>query len=150
MNSEFLDDYLKTAESFVQIANNLDQARLNKSNSTQEWSGAFIIHHQADFEVHFTHRLLLILTSDNPLIESYDESSYPQSLAYEKRDVADSLNSLVANRKLIFNILSNLDETIFDRPARHAVKGDVTLKNIMQYANGHLKDHTEQLKNTIA
>lgn len=149
MKSEIVDQYLESAQNFVTLANSIAVAKLSKAPSEADWSGAFVIHHLADFEIHFSHRILRILTEDNPLIESYDESTYLDSLKYSDRDVAASLNSILANRKLIHEILINSDDLALERPAVHSVKGDIKLKNLLQSSTGHLNDHAEQLKAAI-
>ena len=145
MKSEIIDQYLSTAEQFFNVAKAADSAKLKKAPSDSEWSGAFVIHHLADFEIHFSHRIIRILTETNPLIESYDESEYAILLSYENRDVAVSLNSILANRKLIHEILSKSQEEVLERPAIHSVKGEIKLKNLLQSSTGHLADHTAQL-----
>ena len=146
MKSEIVDQYLLSAENFVNLVNTIKADNLNKAPSENEWSGAYVIHHLADFEIHFSHRILRILTEENPLIESYDESTYVNSLAYAQRDLTSSLNSILANRKLIHEILVNADISVLERPAVHSVKGDIKLKNLLQSSTGHLDDHATQLK----
>lgn len=149
MKSEIIDQYLLSAESFFNFATNLNESELKKAPSENEWSGAYVIHHLADFEIHFSHRILRILTEDNPLIESYDESTYVDALNYANRDIAVSLNSILANRKLIHEILTKADDSVLERPAVHSVKGDIKLKNLLQSSTGHLNDHAEQLKAAV-
>jgi hypothetical protein len=150
MKSEILDNYIKAAEDFVSAAKAVEQQKLLLTPSNEEWPGAYVIHHMADFEVHFSHRFLRILTEDNPIIESYDESLYVDLLSYSTRGITASLDAVLAMRKLIHEVLSNSDEAVLDRPARHSVKGDIKLKNILQSATGHLNDHTAQLKAVTA
>jgi hypothetical protein len=150
MSNEILESYLAAADNFVSVARSAATDKLATPPSTGEWSGAYVIHHMADFEVHFSHRFLRILTEDNPDIESYDESNYPSVLKYDSRNIDESLNIIVGLRNFIYQTLNNLDDSVFDRPATHSVKGSITLKNILQSSTGHLVDHAAQLKTAIA
>jgi hypothetical protein len=150
MSNEILESYLAAADNFVSVAKSASPEKLATPPSTGEWSGAYVIHHMADFEVHFSHRFLRILTEDNPDIESYDESNYPSVLKYDSRNIGESLNIIVGLRNFIYQTLNNLDDSVLDRPATHSVKGNITLKNILQSSTGHLADHAAQLKTAIA
>jgi hypothetical protein len=150
MSENIIEIYLKAAKDFVEVARSANDLALSKKPSPDEWSGAFIVHHMADFEIHFSHRFLRILTEDSPKIESYDEALYPTALKYESRNVEVSLNNISTLRTFIYETINNLDISALSRPVIHPVKGEITLKEIMQYANGHLIDHTEQLKKVIA
>ncbi len=150
MSNEILENYLAAADNFVSVAKSASLEKLATPPSAGEWSGAYVIHHMADFEVHFSHRFLRILTEDNPDIESYDESNYPSVLKYDSRNIDESLNIIGGLRNFIYQTLNNLDDSVLDRPATHSVKGSITLKNILQSSTGHLVDHAAQLKTAIA
>ena len=150
MSNEILESYLAAADNFVSVARSAATDKLATPPSTGEWSGAYVIHHMADFEVHFSHRFLRILTEDNPDIESYDESNYPSVLKYDSRNIDESLNIIVGLRNFIYQTLNNLDDSVLDRPATHSVKGSITLKNILQSSTGQLVDHAAQLKTATA
>jgi hypothetical protein len=63
-----------------------------------EWSAAFIVHHTADVEVHFSARYLLTLGADNPPLIFFDEEQYPDRLKYTKRSLNKSLAAIVGIR----------------------------------------------------
>lgn len=150
MSENIIEIYLKAAKDFVEVAKSAPELALSKNPSADEWSGAFIVHHMADFEIHFSHRFLRILTEDSPKIESYDEALYPTALKYESRNIEVSLKNISSLRTFIYETINNLDVSALNRPVIHPVKGEITLKELMQYANGHLIDHIEQLKKVIA
>lgn len=150
MSNEILENYLAAADNFISVAKSASLEKLATPPSAGEWCGAYVIHHMADFEVHFSHRFLRILTEDNPDIESYDESNYPSVLKYDSRNIDESLNIIVGLRNFIYQTLKNLDDSVLARPATHSVKGSITLKDILQSSAGHLVDHATQLKTAIA
>lgn len=111
-----------------------------------EWSAAYIVHHVADGELHFAARYLHTLGSDNPTMVYFDEDRYPEALSYEKRTVAKSLASIAGIRAMIFEVLSNVDESAWSRQTTSEDGQSFTLAALVEKASGHLVSHTEQLK----
>ena len=111
-----------------------------------EWSAAYIVHHVADGELHFAARYLHTLGSDNPTMVYFDEDRYPVALSYEKRTVARSLASIAGIRAMIFEVLSNVDESAWSRQTTSEDGQSFTLAALVEKASGHLVSHTEQLK----
>lgn len=111
-----------------------------------EWSAAFIVHHVADGETHFSGRYLLIMGADNPPLTLFDEERYPESLHYEKRSVAKSLAAIVGMRAMIFETLSLLDDDAWSRTMQREDGSTVTLEGLVAQADGHIVGHIEQLQ----
>jgi hypothetical protein len=111
-----------------------------------EWSAAYIVHHVADGELHFAARYLHTLGSENPTMVYFDEDRYPEALSYEKRTVAKSLASIAGIRAMIFEVLSNVDESAWSRQTTSEDGQSFTLAALVEKASGHLVSHTEQLK----
>ena len=111
-----------------------------------EWSAAYIVHHVADGELHFAARYLHTLGSENPTMVYFDEDRYPVALSYEKRTVAKSLASIAGIRAMIFEVLSNVDESAWSRQTTSEDGQSFTLAALVEKANSHLVSHTEQLK----
>lgn len=111
-----------------------------------EWSAAFIVHHVADGELHFAARYLHTLGSDNPTMVYFDEDRYPEALHYEQRSIVKSLASIAGIRAMIFEVLSNVDESAWSRKTTSEDGKTFTLAELVEKASGHLVSHTEQLK----
>jgi hypothetical protein len=110
-----------------------------------EWSAAYIVHHVSDGELHFAARYLHTLGSDNPTLVYFEEERYPEALHYDKRTVAKSLASIVGIRSMIFEVLSQLDESAWSRTTTGEDGEVFTLAGLLEKANGHIAGHTEQL-----
>ena len=115
-----------------------------------EWSAAFIVHHVADGELHFAARYLHTLGSDNPTMVYFDEDRYPEALHYEQRSIVKSLASIAGIRAMIFEVLSNVDESAWSRKTTSEDGKTFTLAELVEKASGHLVSHTEQLKSLHA
>lgn len=137
--------YIDSGARFVTLAKGSSDAAMAKVPEANEWNGAFIVHHMADFEIHFAHRILRLLTEENPEIAGYSEEPYPNNLKYSDRDWRVSLQLIESTRKAIGDVLAKLDEAAFTRPGVHSERGAITVADIVSSAAKHISAHTEQL-----
>lgn len=147
--NQLAKDYLNLGNQFVTFVKSKSDAELSKPGPENEWSAAFAIHHLADFEIHFASRFLRIITEENPEIQSYDESLYVDKTNYATRNVRTSIETIDVTRKQLGEILSNLNDTDFDRPTKHAEKGQIKLSDLIGYCNNHIKNHLDQVKSSL-
>jgi uncharacterized damage-inducible protein DinB len=115
-----------------------------------EWSAAYVIHHVADGELHFAARYFFTLGSDNPTMTYFDEDAYPEALHYEKRSLTKSLAAIVGIRAMVFEILSNLDDSAWSRQTTTIDGKSYSLTDLVTTADGHTAGHIEQLKGLAA
>lgn len=137
--------YIESGARFVDLAKASTDLEMAKVPEANEWNGAYVVHHMADFEIHFAHRILRMLTEENPEIAGYSEEPYPTNLHYADRDWRTSLHLIESTRKAIGDVLSQLDESAFDRPGVHSERGSITVADIVSSAAKHISAHTEQL-----
>ncbi len=147
--NQLAKDYLNLGKEFVTFVKSKSDAELNKPGPENEWSAAFAIHHLADFEIHFASRFLRIITEENPEIQSYDESLYVDSTNYATRNVRTSIRTIESTRNQLGEILGGLSDKDFDRPTRHAEKGQIKLSDLIGYCNNHIKTHLDQVKSSL-
>ena len=145
MTHPAISAYIDSGNRFVALAKASDDAAMAKAQQENEWNGAFIVHHMSDFEIHFSHRILRLLTEENPEIVGYSEDPYPGNLNYAKRDWHSSLAVIEATRQGLADILSKVDEKAFARPGHHSERGAITVADIVMSAANHISAHTEQL-----
>lgn len=147
--NQLAKDYLNLGNEFVTFVKNKSDAELTKPGPENEWSAAFAIHHLADFEIHFASRFLRIITEENPEIQSYDESLYVDKANYSTRNVRTSIQTIEATRNQLGEILGGLSDKDFDRPTKHAEKGQIKLSDLIGYCNNHIKSHLDQVKSSL-
>ena len=145
MTHSAISAYLDSGNRFVELAKASDDAAMAKLPQENEWNGAFIVHHMADFEIHFAHRILRLLTEENPEIVGYSEEPYPGNLNYAKRDWRTSLAVIEATRKGIADVLVKVEEEALSRPGVHSERGAIKVSDIVMSAANHISAHTEQL-----
>lgn len=145
MTHSAITAYIDSGNRFVEVAKASDDIAMAKLPAENEWNGAFVVHHMADFEIHFAHRILRLLTEENPEIVGYSEEPYPGNLNYSKRDWRVSLAVIEATRNGITDVLSKLDEQALSRPGVHTERGAIKVSDIVMSAASHISAHTEQL-----
>jgi hypothetical protein len=150
MSQELITSYIQSGNDFIALAKGANEQALLLPPDANEWSGTFIIHHMADFEIHFTHRILRLLTEENPPIDGYSEEPYPNSLRYDLRDWQISLALIEKSREMTGDILKKVDLSTLQRPGIHSERGAITLGDIVGSAAKHISSHKDQLATTIA
>lgn len=145
MNNEIINAYIESGEKFLALAESSKEDAMNKVPAEGEWSGAFIVHHMGDFELHFSHRVLRMLTEDNPEIVGYSEEPYPGNLNYAARDWRLSLATVRSARAMTADILRKIDSSMLARPGVHTERGAITLADLLGSAAKHIASHTDQL-----
>jgi hypothetical protein len=86
---------------------------------------------------------------DKPAIAPFDEEVYPTSLKYEKRDVTKSLAAIEGISAAVVNLLSNADQSAWNRIAIHPEAGEMTVSNILEKVISHYRAHLNQLKEIV-
>ena len=114
------------------------------------WSAAYVVHHMADADLHFTSRYLHAIGDINPNIVPFDEEAYPERVNYAMRKVKTSLAALVGIRALASEILANATEADWNKISNHPELGEVTLSQLFEKADSHIVGHTQQLREIAA
>jgi uncharacterized damage-inducible protein DinB len=114
------------------------------------WSAAYVVHHMADADLHFTSRYLHAIGDINPNIIPFDEEAYPERVNYAMRKVKTSLAAIVGIRALAAEILANANEADWNKVSNHPELGAVTLAELFERGDKHMVGHTQQLKEIAA
>ena len=114
------------------------------------WSAAYVVHHMADADLHFTSRYLHAIGDINPSVVPFDEEAYPERVNYAMRKVKTSLAALVGIRTMAAEILANATDADWDQVSQHPELGPVTLSELFEKADGHIVGHTQQLREIAA
>jgi len=114
------------------------------------WSAAYVVHHMADADLHFTSRYLHAIGDINPNIVPFDEEAYPERVNYAMRKVKTSLAAIVGIRALASEILANATDADWNKRSMHPELGEVTLAQLFEKADNHIVSHTQQLREIAA
>lgn len=114
------------------------------------WSAAYVVHHIADGELHFTSRYLHAIGDENPNIQPFDEEAYPERVNYALRKVKTSLAAIAGIRALAAEVFANATEADWNKVSNHPELGPVTLSELFEKADSHIVGHTQQLREIAA
>ena len=144
-----LERFAQHGKDFQDVLSLIPEAH-RQSPVADGWSAAFVVHHMADADLHFTSRYLHALGDVEPNVVPFDEEAYPERVNYSKRKVKTSLAALVGIRALAFEILSNATDSDWEKISNHPELGPVTLAELFEKADGHIVAHTSQLREIAA
>lgn len=150
VSEDLFTEYSNLLADLNEAVNSVSEVVLATPPSAGEWSGAFILHHIADCEIHFHDRYVRALAEDRPEIKFFYEEAYPEALSYDTRSSRTSLTSINAINNLTLEILSSIDEESWERISLSNTGKELSIKALFEKAVGHRKDHLNQLKKAIS
>ncbi len=145
MSNEVITEFRDSGENFVKLAKSASSEKLHKSQTSEEWSPANIIHHMADAEAHFYIRYLRVLTENIPTTEFFDEDVYPELLHYEKRAVNASIALIESIRASSVSLFNNFKDEDWQRKGITSDGNEFVLIALIKKARSHINDHANQL-----
>jgi hypothetical protein len=149
MSKQLLESYLENSRQFIELAKSISPTDLVKSPNTDSWSAAFVIHHMADSEMHFSTRYLFALADEKPAIAPFNEDIYPVRLNYAKRSAVASIAAIEGIQRGVVDILSQIPDSDWDRISIHPDAGELKLSQIIEKAGSHTLAHLGQLREVL-
>jgi hypothetical protein len=114
-----------------------------------EWCALEIVGHIRDAADIEHARVLRLMAEDRTQLDGYDERAMVEAAAYAtadraqlERDLADACERLAA-------LLDGLTPEQWERPGRHPVRGDVTVRRRIRRYVEHAPEHFEQMRQAL-
>lgn len=128
------------------LSRRIQPSTWNQRPSAGEWSPAEIFCHlrDVDTEVNLP-RLKKVVGETNPFIPGQDTDPWAEERAYIDQNGPLALNSFVASRMQLLELLTHLEYEDWKRPARHAIFGPTDLQELVSIIAGHDRLHIRQL-----
>lgn len=145
---ELIERYRAGSASVVAALEGVTEDQLDVRPPTG-WSARMVVHHLADSEIRSCVRLRQLLTESEPLIQGYDEASYPDLLWYD-RPVEASLAAFRAVRVANLELLERLSDADLDRWGTHEESGRYTLRDWLTIYAEHAHEHADQIQRAVA
>jgi hypothetical protein len=115
-----------------------------------EWSITEIVCHLRDAEVEISlPRLHKVLEEDNPFISAVDADVWAAERNYQAQSGTEAMAAYAEARMETVALLDSLTPEQWQRPARHAVFGPTTLRELVSFTNEHDRLHLKQIKETL-
>lgn len=119
---------------------------LTKRPAPNEWSPSEVLCHLRDVDAEVNlWRLQKVLNENNPFIPGKDTDPWAEVRQYCIQDGIQALSDFTQARIHVLNLLEDLSPDSWDRPARHAIFGPTTLRELVNIIAGHDILHVQQV-----
>ena len=111
----------------------------------RKWSISAVVQHLADAELVWGYRLRSVMAEDRPSIAGYDQDRWASRLQYEHSNIQEARDQLAVLRRSNLRIMELASEEDWTRTGVHAVRGEPTLRVLVQWWAGHDLLHLRQV-----
>jgi hypothetical protein len=124
----------------------LTDAQLRQPEKPGKWSLIEVVQHLADSEIVYGYRIRMILASDTPNIEGYDQDAWAQRLRYSETSLPDALAQIRVLRGRSLHLLRGLRPEEWDRAGMHSERGRESIRHITKLLAAHDLVHLRQIE----
>ncbi len=138
-------------ENFDRRVLELDDAALDTAfraeSNVGRWPARVLLGHLADAEVLFTERMRKIVAEDAPILPNWDEHAFIDSGVYGTPDTGSSypIGAFIATvhtlRAWMSEWLATVDDAQQQRRGMHPLRGEMSLRDVLEYDVWHLEHH---------
>jgi hypothetical protein len=151
--SRSVPDLLRELEDFATaVSTTLSPSTINWlwRPSPDEWSLTEVCCHLRDVEreIHQP-RLRTMIAQENAFIPGATPDEWAKERNYRAENGRDALHAFRQYRRETLDLLTNLDEALWQRQARHAFFGPTTLQEIANLIVSHDRAHWEQIGSLV-
>lgn len=134
-----------TPAALITFTRSIDQQKWNLRPLKDEWSLTEILCHlrDVDREVNLP-RIHTIMDGNNPFIPGAVTDPWVAERNYSQECGPDALIEFSQIRAETVQLLESLDESAWQNPARHAIFGPTTLKELLNFVATHDRSHIQQ------
>jgi hypothetical protein len=122
------------------------ESELNARPKPGAWSAREIVHHLADSESTAALRLRVLLTSESPVIQGYDQDAFATRLAYQERPIEDALEVFRLARKTTASLFDGMTDADWQRSGTHTESGHYSAERWLQIYATHAHNHADQIR----
>ncbi len=118
----------------------------NQRPAEGEWCLTEVLCHLRDVEAEVNlPRLRKLVESENPFLEGKDTDRWAEERGYLAQDAKQALRQFIQARLELVSLLQGLDESGWERSARHAIFGPTTLRELVAIIAAHDRAHLQQV-----
>lgn len=128
------------------ILGQANPAHLNLRPDPSEWSITEILCHLRDVECEVNlPRIQRVLSEDNPFLPGIISDDWANERRYQAQNVFAASDQWIHSRSQLISRLSSLNQTEWNKPARHAIFGPTDLIEMVNFMFQHDRDHIQQI-----
>ncbi len=141
---------LATPAVISNFCNQMDNNKLNIRPQPSEWSLTEILCHlrDVDGEVNLP-RIKSVQDGSNPFIPAAVTDPWVVERNYASENGREALQEFIDIRTELIHLLNSISEDKWLNPARHAIFGPTTLKELVNFIATHDRTHIQQVWQTI-
>lgn len=144
--AELLERFRRGPELMAVVLTGLGVEEQDYLTAPGKWSVRQIVAHVADAEVVTAHRVRQVVAEDNPTLVAYDQEAWARNLDYDRRKPAASLETFRRARAETYELIKELPDSAFERTGNHTVRGQVTLRSLLELFTEHAEKHARQVQ----
>jgi uncharacterized damage-inducible protein DinB len=110
------------------------------------WAPIEVLAHLADAELFFGTRLRLILTSERPRLEAYEQARLAERAGYLSWSPGRALERFTRRREDTLDLLDGCSADDLDRIGVHASRGPMSVADLIATMLAHDTDHVAQMR----
>jgi len=144
--TELLERFRRGPELLASLMTGAAGPELDFTTAPGKWSVRQIVSHLADSEIVASDRFRRAIAEDNPTLLNYDQDAWAKNLNYGRRRTSEAIETMRRLRTENYDLLKELPAEAFARTATHAVRGTVTLRDLVETFAKHVESHALQIK----
>ncbi|MRS03316.1 hypothetical protein EG832_08855, partial [bacterium] len=132
------------------LAHSLTPKEWTQRPAESEWNLIEILAHlrDVDREVNFG-RVQQTIRGENPFLPGANTDPWVQERNYAAEPGPSALEGFIQSRTILLNLLDGASPADLNQPARHAIFGPTTLKELLGFIATHDRTHIRQAWNAI-
>jgi hypothetical protein len=123
----------------------LSLAQLRQPEKPGKWSVIEVVQHLADSEIVTGYRIRMILASDTPDIQAFDQDAWARRLRYAEAPLPEALAQIRVLRGRSLVLLRGLRPDEWERAGMHSERGRESVRHITKLQAGHDLVHLRQI-----
>lgn len=124
----------------------LTEEELRYKPAPNKWSIHQILIHVTDSEISATPRLKKVLAEEEPILVSFDQDAWANTLSYDLLDREQYLHLFKLLRTSMQPILDNLTSEQSRRVGIYIDQERFTFKQLLEFRVQHVRDHLDQIE----
>ncbi|WP_134687021.1 DinB family protein [Brevibacillus migulae] len=141
-----IDAYLQGEERLRAAIAGLTEEELRFKPAPGKWSIHEIIVHVADAEIVGVQRMKKVLAEERPLLTSYDQDRWANTLHYDKQDREQSFMLFKLLREGMRPILEQVTDEQGQRIGLHDEAGELSFRQLLERYVNHVEEHLAQIE----
>jgi hypothetical protein len=123
----------------------VEEAKLRQPERPGKWSVIEVVQHLADSDLVMGYRIRMVLASDRPPLQGYDQDRWVSELRYREVSLASALHQMAGVREGNLALIRRMTPAHLARVGLHSERGEESVARMLQLMAGHDLVHRRQI-----